>query len=125
MPKHNSRPKPPTYRLHRPTNTARCWINGAWKSLGAFGSPESHDAFAKVLAEFRASPGAPEILVQRLPGDITVDEVALAFWRHAEQHYRRADGTATNELALEADILALVRHRNDHRVNYRADVCVG
>jgi hypothetical protein len=29
----------------------------------------------------------------------TVAEVVLVFWKHAEQHYRHADGTPTRELA--------------------------
>jgi integrase len=29
---------------------------------------------------------------------ITLNELLLAFWRHAEQHYRHEDGTPTNEL---------------------------
>src|SRR4029450_7318579 len=31
------------------------------------------------------------------PG-ISVNEVLLAFWRHARRHYRHADGTPTSEI---------------------------
>src|SRR5262249_58478901 len=30
---------------------------------------------------------------------LTVNELILRFWRHAEEHYRRPDGTHTSELA--------------------------
>ena len=37
---------------------------------------------------------------------LTVNELIVAFWRRAEQHYRREDGTPTNEL-------------NDYRLSLR------
>ncbi len=96
MSKDKSRSKGPMYRRHTPTDTARCWLDGKWKSLGKYNSPESHEALARVLAEFRTAPLVA--VVGSSQSDRTVDEVALAFWTFAEGHYRRADGTQTNEL---------------------------
>jgi hypothetical protein len=41
--------------------------------------------------------------------DLTVNEVILAFWRHAERHYRRADGTTTNELSEYKQVFKILR----------------
>lgn len=86
----------PAYKHHKPTNTARCWVNGGWVSLGRWNSPESRQAHARILAELAAAP-APAV-ARPLSQAVTVDEVLLAFWRHAQQHYRLPDGTPTNEL---------------------------
>jgi integrase len=93
-----ARPKNPVpaYKHHKPTNTARCWVNGQWVSLGRCNSPESRQAHARVCAELAVSP-APSLAPRPAPA-ATVDEVLLAFWRHAEQHYRRPDGSTTDTL---------------------------
>jgi hypothetical protein len=48
-----ARPKNPvpTYKHHKPTDTARCWINGAWISLGKYNSPESRQAHTRLSVE--------------------------------------------------------------------------
>jgi hypothetical protein len=53
--------------------------------------------YARVIVEWEAAG-------HRLPASaavkaLTVNELILAYWRHAEQHYRRPDGTPTKELA--------------------------
>lgn len=61
---------------------------------GPFDSPESRTAFATLLLEQEASPTANIAD----PCSITVAEVMLAHLTHAEQHYRRADGSTTHEV---------------------------
>jgi hypothetical protein len=68
-------------------------------SLGAFGSPESRAQYRRVLAGLEAGggrhrgegsgPSAP---------DLTVAELCLRFWKHAEGYYRVADGTPSGKL---------------------------
>jgi hypothetical protein len=53
--------------------------------------------YARVIGEWEAAG-------HRLPAspaakDLTVSELILAYWKHAEQHYRRPDGTQTKELS--------------------------
>jgi integrase len=67
--------------------------------LGPYNSPESRAEYARVVAELAASPTPGVMTPAKNTGpDITVNEVLLAFWRHARQHYRRPDGTTTSEL---------------------------
>src|SRR5262249_53400256 len=44
----------PAYSHHKPTNTARCWVNGRWEQLGRFGSPESREKYARICARLAA-----------------------------------------------------------------------
>jgi integrase len=97
-----SRPRPvPRYRLHKPSGRAVVTVRGPDGKrhdvyLGPYNSDESRREYARVVAELASSPAQ----VGPTPSaDLTVNEVLLAFWRHAEQHYRRADGTQTNELS--------------------------
>jgi integrase len=63
---------------------------------GPYNSTESRAAFSRLLAELDAAPHSSR---KPDPDGVTVNEVLLAFLNHAEQHYRRADGSATHEVA--------------------------
>jgi integrase len=96
----------PAYLEHRPTGQAYCRIpdgSGNRKTiyLGAFGSPESKAEYRRVLAELDSAPTPAAVLKgghASAANDITVSELYLAFWKHAQQHYRREDGTPTIEV---------------------------
>src|SRR5262245_5905133 len=94
---------PPSYRRHssgqacvtvrEPDGRRREILLGPWES------PESKAEYARILAELAANQGrTPPKARGGAPADSTINEVVLAFWRHAEQHYRRPDGTPTGEL---------------------------
>lgn len=70
----------PTYRLHTPSGSARCWVNGAWVTLGKYNSPESRAEYARILAELAVAPVPTAVG----PGcvrvkDITLNELLLGF----------------------------------------------
>jgi hypothetical protein len=95
----------PSYLHHKATNQAYCRIpdgNGGRRTvyLGLFNSPESKVEHARILAQLAVSPTPANVTPHLITGrsDITINEVSLAFWQHTEKHYRRADGTTTNEL---------------------------
>jgi integrase len=93
--------KVPSYRLHRPSGRAVVRLDGKDHYLGVHGTEASHEAYRRIIAEWlthrRPRPVATAVDDDRL--DLTVDEVILAFWtRHAERHYRHADGGPTQEL---------------------------
>jgi integrase len=93
------RPNPvPTYRLHKQSGQAIVTLrlpDGGRKDvlLGPYDSDDSKAEYQRVLAEWRATGNRAVV-----PAGLTVNEVILAFWRHAEQHYRHPDGTPTSEL---------------------------
>src|SRR4051794_30888993 len=100
----------PTYRHHKPSNTARCWVAGRWVTLGAYNSEASRAEYARIVAELAAAP----VPAAYRPGLVSVNEVLLAFWRYAEQHYRHPDGTGTNELPQFKQTFRLVKALYGH-----------
>ncbi len=88
----------PTYRLHKQSGQAVSDfydpLTGAKRcvSLGRYNSPESKQEHARIVAEVAAGrPAGPT-------AGLSLNELFVAFLRHAEEHYRRPDGTSTNEL---------------------------
>jgi integrase len=61
--------------------------------LGPYDSDASKADYERVLAEWRAAGGRAVA-----PAGLTVNELILAFWHHAEAYYRHPDGTPTTEL---------------------------
>jgi integrase len=94
--------EPPHYRLHKQSGQAVVSLplgDGNYRDilLGTFDTPGSRQEYARVLAEWEGSGQHLRRAVSAV-SDLTVNEVAARFWRHAEQHYRHPDGTTTNEL---------------------------
>jgi integrase len=92
----------PTYRKHKQSGQAVVTLTdgrGGRKDvlLGKHRSRESRVEYARVIAEWE-SAGRSQGCVAAL-ADLTVNELAIRYWTHAEQHYRRPDGTPTNELS--------------------------
>jgi integrase len=85
----------PSYRLHKPTGQAVVTLAGRDIYLGRHRSVESLAEYDRLLAEWLASG-------RRLPvsvggSDGTVNELMLAYIRHAEGYYRK-DGKPTSEV---------------------------
>lgn len=76
----------PTYRLHKPTGQAVVTIGGRDHYLGKHGSPASRERYARLIAEQYADPKptAPPAA----PTAVSVDELILRYWEHAETYYR-------------------------------------
>jgi hypothetical protein len=93
--------KVPAYRLHKPTGQAVVRLDGRDFYLGKHGTEASHEAYRRTVAEWLVTqPPRPLNTTDpvRFPTP-TVNEVILTFWtRHAEVHYRRADGTPSGKL---------------------------
>jgi site-specific recombinase XerD len=93
--------KIPSYRLHKQSGQAIVTLRDATGRrrdllLGKYGTPESRAEYRRVLAEWdangqRVAPGSTGM-------DLTVNEVLLAYVRHAEGYYRHPDGRPTSEV---------------------------
>jgi integrase len=103
----------PTYCLHKPTNTARCWVGGRWVTLGRYNSPDSRAEYARIVAELTVAPDSRRVAAS-VASDVTVNELLVAFWKYAEQHYRHPDGTPTNELPQFRQTFVLLRGLYGH-----------
>lgn len=95
--------KLPSYRNHKPSVRAVVTLDGRDFYLGKYGSPENRAEYERVIAEWlarrRSAPSSPPPIPGGLPGDdLTVTEVLVFFWRHAERHYRTPGGEPSSEL---------------------------
>jgi integrase len=99
---HNSTGRTPTLRRHKPSSQAVVTLNGKDIYLGPWPPtlrkppPDVRAAYDRLIAEWLAN--GRRLPVEEGAPAASVNEVILAFWRWAEQHYRRADGTPTNQL---------------------------
>ncbi len=93
----NSAPR--KYREYRPKGLAVTRIDVKEFYLGKYGSPESWERNHRLLAERAVGVTCPsgDDPVPDAPGT-TISELILAFWKHAQEHYRHADGSPTEEL---------------------------
>jgi len=84
----------PSYRLHRPSGQARVIVDGKHIYLGKFGSPESREKYARIIADLDANNGGEncptELGDARLP--LTINELILQYWQFAKGYYVK-DGT--------------------------------
>jgi len=88
--------KPPTYCLHKSSGQAVVRIGGRDRYLGRHGTPESIEAYERVLAEWRAGLGiAPKTATA--PAELTISQVIRQYADFADGHYTR-DGQPTKEL---------------------------
>jgi integrase len=99
--------KPPAYRLHKPTGQAVVRIDGRNHYLGKHGTEASQEKYRRLIAEWLTAGLQPRRgpAPQTKFADLTINEILLAFWRHAERHYRDASGSSTRELDNFKDAL--------------------
>ncbi len=87
----------PSYRHHKPTGQAVVTLNEKDLYLGKYGTPESKEAYNRQIAEWLSNNR--QLTPQADPSCLlSVSQVALAFWKHAEVYYRKPDGTQTSEV---------------------------
>jgi integrase len=99
----------PSYRRHKQSGQAIVTLTDAAGDrrdvlLGRYGTKESRTEYARVIAEWEAA--GRNLPTASAAADLTVNELLVRFWAHAEQHYRDPDGKPTNEL-------------NDYRLSLR------
>src|SRR5882724_8483725 len=95
MPRAN---RPPAYRLHKARNCAVVTIDGKNHYLGPYGSPESHEKYARLIAEWRlhAKHLLPTTGTRGLDSTPSVNELILSYYRNAQSYYVK-DGRPTSE----------------------------
>jgi integrase len=103
--------KIPSYRLHKPTGQAVVRLDGRDHYLGKHGTEESQEKYNGLIARWLTSgyqilPASNSTLARP---DLSLNELILAFWKHAETHYRGADGETTRELDNMRDALRPLR----------------
>jgi integrase len=96
MPRTN---RPPVYRLHKARNLAVVTIAGKDRYLGPYGSPESHEMYARLIAELHAG-GQQSVTAQPAEpqGDaaLTVNDLIVRYYDFAKTYYVK-NGKPTGE----------------------------
>ncbi len=106
-----ARKRTPSYLFHKQSGRGRAvWYDATGtrqqKLLpGAFDSPESRTAFARLQLELETSPAA----TASDPAALTVAELLCAYLDHADGHYRGPDGKPTSKLHEVKLVLRAVR----------------
>jgi integrase len=82
----------PSYRLHRQSGQAIVSLPdglGCRKDilLGKYGSPESRHEYARIIGEWEAN--GRRLVQTATQADPTVNELILAYWKFAEEYYRK------------------------------------
>lgn len=85
----------PPFKLHKGSAQGYVNLDDKRRYLGRFDLPETRQRYDRLIAEWLSN--GRRLAVD--PDEITVSELTIRFWRHAEQHYRHPDGRPTNELA--------------------------
>jgi integrase len=93
----------PSYRLHKQSGQAIVTLSDGLGRrrdvlLGKYGTTASRQEYARVITEWETNGRRLPDPQQGTAADLSVNELVLAFLRHAETNYRHADGTSTNEL---------------------------
>jgi hypothetical protein len=95
----------PSYRLHKPSGQAVVTLNGKDHYLGPHGTEASRAAYDRLVGEWQVNGRRP---VDSASAGLTIQELILAYWRHAERHYVK-DGKPTSQLVLVKRVLRIVR----------------
>lgn len=96
MPKKHS---PPSYRFHKARNCAVVTIGGQNHYLGPYGSPESHERYARLIAEHFGNNGCPPAAAPSYGLDITVNELVARYWTEHVEKYHTKNGKPTDRRA--------------------------
>ncbi len=102
----------PAYRHHKPRNCAVVRIDGRDHYLGPYGSPESHEKYARLIAERCSSPSTTAVgpaSSVRVRQPLSIVELVAKYWLFARKHYCR-DGRPTSHCnTIRASLRPLVK----------------
>jgi hypothetical protein len=106
MPKSNS---VPAYKPHKASGQARVIVDGKHVYLGKYGSAESYEKYARKLAEHAAKQIGVPCPAAAINAELTVKELASAYWLHAESYYVK-DGKPSGHLHVVRLALRAVKN---------------
>lgn len=92
----------PSYRLHKASGQARTIVNGRHIYLGRFGSPESRQQYARILAEASVSVEQPAVIEEK--NALLISELLVSYLKFAETYYSR-EGEPTKEFQNMVDAI--------------------
>jgi hypothetical protein len=108
------RKKIPAYRLHKASGQARVIIDRKHVYLGVFGSAQSHEKYARLIAEY-FRPGATPTPPSTNGGfpDLSVNELLMRYLEFAMSYYVK-NGRPTGEVSNLKDSMRPLRALYSH-----------
>jgi hypothetical protein len=106
---------PPSYRHHKARNCAVVTIDGRNRYLGPYGSPESHEKYARLIANWKCGGTEPQPPIGN-PGEEphpSINELVLTYWKFAKTYYVK-DGEPTKELGCMREAIRPLRQLYGH-----------
>lgn len=104
------KPSVPSYRKQKSRSKkqpdrAFVELSGQRIYLGEYDSPESKEAYHRLIAEWIANG----MQAQVDPEEITISELCARFLKHAMEYYRRPDGSTTTEVTNYKLLIKMLR----------------
>ena len=124
--------RPPKYCLHKGTKQAVVSLNGSRVYLGPYGSKRSHEKYQQLIKDWQsgrhqqngssgsetrtkavaeAVTGASLRIKRRQGHVISINELVLAYHRHAHEYYRK-NGKVTREAELIDEAMRVLRKKH-------------
>jgi hypothetical protein len=109
----------PAYRLHKQCGQAIVTLSDSLGKrrdvlLGRFGTAESRKEYTRLLAEWEANGRCLPSSVATW--DITVNELILAYWKHARVYYGWVENPKRGDRASVRDALRVLRRSYGHTI---------
>jgi integrase len=100
----------PKYRPRKPKDLAVVRIDGHDHYLGKYDTPQSHENYHRLVAEWLSGARSISARTTDAPDrdGLTVNELILAYFRHSEQYYVK-NGELTNQIRMIRLALRVVR----------------
>jgi hypothetical protein len=95
-------PHIPAYRLHKQSGQAVVTLPDSMGGrrdvlLGTYGTKASKSEYKRVVLDWESNDR--RLPDRQSPADLRVEELLDRYWQHAQEYYRRADGSQTQEVA--------------------------
>lgn len=112
MPRKSS---PPSYRHHKARDCTVVTIAGHNHYLGPYGSPESHERYARLIAELHVAPALPappfsDRVEAPDSSGLTINGLVNAYRKFAETYYVRNGRPTGNETRRASPASSLRRY---------------
>ena len=91
------RERQPSYRYHKARNYAVVTLNGKDHYLGPYDSPESHEKYARLIAEWRANGKNSAPTQSPDKEELTINKLLLKYLEFASEYYVK-NGKTTGEV---------------------------
>lgn len=100
----------PPLRVHKASQQAYANFNGRRVYFGKADQPEAAQRYAAAVAQWCANDQTLPVA----PDELTVTELVVAYTKHAEEYFRRPDGTTTNTINHVRDAMKRLRSMYGH-----------